>query len=115
MNKESLENLKVGDRVFYDSRSTIGIYAIARLTQTQIILKNGQRFRRKDGWLIGRDPWAATMIRSLTPERVEAVALVRLRREAIRLRDNLTIPLDKETLEKLIIALKPFIDKEKID
>lgn len=109
MDSESLENLKVGDKVFYDNRSAIGIYAIARLTQTQIILKNGQRFRKKDGWLIGRDPWAATMIKPLTPKRVEAVTLVRLRREAIRLRDNLTIPLDKDTLEKLIIALKPFV------
>jgi hypothetical protein len=109
MESESFENLKVGDRVFYDSQSATAIYTIARLTQTQIILKNGQRFRKEDGWLVGGDTWATTAIRILTPARIEAFTLLKLRREAIRLRDNLTIPLDKETLEKLIKALKPFV------
>lgn len=109
MKSESLENLEAGDKVFYDSRSTIGIETIVRLTKTQIVLKNGQRFRKKSGWLIGGDAWSATMIRVLTPKRIEAVTLVKLRRKARVLRDNLAIPLDKETLEKLITALKPFV------
>lgn len=73
---ESLENLKVGDKVFYDGRSTIGIKTIARLTKTQIILKNGQRFRKESGWLVGGDAWSATMIRILTPARIETFTFV---------------------------------------
>ena len=107
---ESLENLKVGDKVFYDSHSATAIYKIKRLTKAQIILSNKQRFRKKDGRLVGGSAWTMTTISPLTPERIEAVTLIRLRREAITLRDNLTIPLDKETLEKLITALKPFVE-----
>ena len=50
---ESLENLKVGDKVFYNDCVTVGIYKIKRLTKTQIILSNEQRFRKKDGRLKG--------------------------------------------------------------
>lgn len=107
---ESLENLKVGDKVFYNNQSIMGIRRIVRLTKTQIILKNGQRFRKRDGRLIeGNDVWSITRISLLTPEKIERVTLLELRTEAITLRDNLTIPLDKETLEKLIKALEPFV------
>lgn len=106
---ESLENLKVGDKVFYNNCATIGIYKIKQLTKTQIILSNKQRFRKKDGWLVGgNNMWSVTKISLLTPEGTKEVALVKLRKEAIRLRDNLTIPLDKETLEKFIMALMPY-------
>jgi hypothetical protein len=106
---ESLENLKVGDKVFYDSSSTLGISKITRLTKTQIIISNGQRFRKKNGWLVGDNTWAITKIKMLTPKRVETVALLKLKREATLLRDNLIIPKDKENLEKLIVVLKPFV------
>lgn len=108
---ESLENLKVGDKVFYNSSATIGIYKINRLTKTQIILSNKQRFRKKDGRLVGDDNmWSETRISLLTPEGIEKITLVKLRKEAIRLRDNLAIPLDKETLKKLIAEFAESVD-----
>lgn len=55
---EWLSALKPGDRVAYrDSRSVFNrhsIYTIERLTETQIVVRNGTlRFRLKDGRVIG--------------------------------------------------------------
>lgn len=111
MNKESLENVKVGDKLFYEGAyQRIFTVTVERITKTQIIIKDGGRFRIKDGFRIGSDAFSHSMIRPLTASRVERVAIVELKAKAIFLRGNLAIPQGRRNLEKLIAALKPFVD-----
>lgn len=107
---ESLENLKVGDKIFYDGGyGRIGIVTISRLTSKQIIIKDGRKFWKDGGRIVGAGSHYWSILRLLTPERIEKVELVNLKEKAIYLRSKLAIPQDKKTLEKLIIALKPFV------
>lgn len=110
MNKESLENVKVGDKLFYEGAyQKIGMVTVERITKTQIITKDGGRFRIKDGFRIGSDAFNHSMIRPLTASRVERIAIAELKVKAIFLRDKLAIPQDRRSLEKLVAALKPFV------
>ena len=107
---ETLENLKAGDKVFYERGiSEIAILTIKRTTKTMIITKGDRRFKKKSGRAVGADVWNWSKILPLTKEKAESVAIVRLREKAASLRDNLIIPKDRESLEKLIAALEPFV------
>lgn len=69
--KEWLESLKAGDEVAVWS-SRIGgnhysIHVVDRITKTLIILKSGNRYRRRDGYRPG-DEWTRESIVPVTDE-----------------------------------------------
>lgn len=56
---------------------------VERLTDTQIVLTGGQRYRKQDGWRVGsRSGFYASYLMELTEEKVKAIQDKHLRQEA---------------------------------
>ena len=51
--RESLENVKVGDVMIEHCRWENVITTVTKVTATQIVINGGDRYRKKDGYLIG--------------------------------------------------------------
>jgi hypothetical protein len=62
---EWLASLKAGDEVLADDRWHPTIDTVERVTATQIIAGN-RRFRKSDGYALGRDSWSRVRIRPVT-------------------------------------------------
>lgn len=65
---KNMEHIKPGDRVHVRNSSTESIATVERTTKTQIILRNGTRYRRGDGREVGRDTWSGGYIDDLMEE-----------------------------------------------
>ena len=107
-----LQNLKVGDEVALPIRFGRGydIEKVVRVTPTQVIVgPHEKRFRKADGFNVGHDTWNTSLIKPVTDQVRLTNELATLREKAAILRNNLTMPDDKESLEKLIAALEPFV------
>lgn len=121
MDRETLEHIKPGDKVYWDGGyNSKGILTVSKVTATQIVVKrthrgNGEeyesRYYRKNGWLVGRDRYSTDFISPLTPERMDYLKLLQLKKRAIDLRDKLSIPQTKEELEKFIAAIEPLVNQ----
>lgn len=66
----NMEHINPGDRVHVRIRLTESIATVERTTKTQIILRNGNRYRRRDGIEVGHDTWGGSYIEDLTEESV---------------------------------------------
>ena len=62
----NMEHISPGDRVLVRGRLSDDISIVERTTKTQIILRNGTRFRRKDGWAARHDMWGTDYIEDPT-------------------------------------------------
>ena len=64
-----LAGLQVGDPVVVQTGSgdKNEVHRIVRFTKTLIVTDKGWRFRRKDGWTPGADPWNFYSIEKPTP------------------------------------------------
>ena len=71
--QEWLDSLKPGDRVIISGRWQDGISTVDRLTKTQILLKNGSRYRKKDGGLVGADSYNSSQLYSPSEKRVNDI------------------------------------------
>jgi len=109
---EELQNLKVGDRVYWGSNHNIGINEIERITKTLIILKNGSRYKKDTGYLSGATVWNVEHIDILTPELEERVHIARLKNMVHNLLNKIVIPKEKEALKQFIEAMKPYCKNE---
>lgn len=65
---ESLEDLKVGDRVISHNSFGEFIEVVEKVTKTQIHTKYG-KYRRKDGYRVGACSFNVSYISELTPEK----------------------------------------------
>ena len=65
---KNMEHIKPGDRVRVGNGLTDSIGTVERTTKTQIILRDGTRYRRKDGEEVGRDMWSSSYLEDLTEE-----------------------------------------------
>jgi hypothetical protein len=78
--REWLDSLKVGDEVVLKTSSamrgstTDALVEVTRLTATQVVLKGGARFRKRDGEDVGADTFTYRRIHPATPR---AAALIR--------------------------------------
>lgn len=54
--RESLENVKVGDVVIEHYGWRIAVAKVTKVTATQIVI-GVNRYRKKDGWIVGSGPW----------------------------------------------------------
>jgi hypothetical protein len=63
MSREWLEAVKVGDRVFVSNRwDGIRPSVVTRLTKTQLVCGDDERFRRSDGTSVGGGQWHRTYL-----------------------------------------------------
>lgn len=79
---ESLENVKVGDRLIVHERFDTCITEVERVTATLVITKHG-RFRKKTGMAQGNCSWSSSWVTIATPAEVERVEVEAKRRELI--------------------------------
>ena len=108
-----LENIKVGDKVYWNgSYNGVDIYSVVKVTDKQIVILRGFdkryecRYWKKNGRAVGKDTWVTDYIDVLTPERIENVKFVSLKRQAETLRDHLKIPVSIDGLKKYIELLQ---------
>ena len=86
MDKAFLENLSPGDRVIVSSGGVLRpekVGRVDRLTKTQIILADGSRFRKSDGWQSG-DGWSRSYLREASEETIKEIAALARRRKLLR-------------------------------
>jgi hypothetical protein len=100
--REWLDNLKTGDRVAVEHYSHVQLQTVQRTTATQIILKDGGRYRRIDGHPPGQS-YTAPHIAPPTPERVEKARRQRMLNK-VKHANWLLVP-DKK-LERIIAILE---------
>ena len=108
--EKTLQDLKAGDLALMESRYDNDIVKINRITKTQIITTDGSKYRRRDGGLIGAAPHNYEYIKILTEEKKEII--LRLRIKAKKMISNINISTNTKSLEKLIIAIKPFVPED---
>jgi len=108
-----LNNIKVDDKVYWNgSYNGIGIYTVVKVTDKQIVILRGLdkkyecRYWKKNGRAVGKHTWDTDYIDILTPERIENVKFVSLKRQAETLRDQLKIPASVDGLTKYIELLQ---------
>lgn len=111
-NKEWLANLKVGDKVAILVRNGYRSGVVSRLTKTQIVLKDGNKFNRESGYLVGRtDSWTySAYIQPITDEILKEWRRNWLLKEFY----NYDIKqISNENLEKIVTLLKELeVEKE---
>ena len=91
MNKtEWLNALDVGSEVAVSGSWHSSIDHIDRVTKSQLILKNGQRFKRVNGYLVGGSAWSSLSINPVTDEIREKLE-----------RDNLLYRIGKFDMKKI--------------
>lgn len=72
-----LQDVKPGDPVCFDYGNTYGAAKVDRVTDTLIIVGH-ERYRKKDGQMIGGDRWHTRYLYRPTPEIMEVVRRNRL-------------------------------------
>lgn len=79
---EDLNSLKVGDKVIlYGRYRSKGIATVDRITETQIVIDDGNKFRKSDGMQVGHNMWSNySCIAIATKERVEKMECERYTR-----------------------------------
>lgn len=117
---ENLDNVKPGDKVYWDGGyNGKGILTVSKVTATQVVIKRKyrgneeeyeSRYNKKNGWLIGRNRYTTDLIAPLTPERLEHLKVLSLKKRAQELRDKLSIPQTRDELEKFVAALEPLVN-----
>ena len=110
--EKTLQDLKAGDLAYVSSHYGYSIAEIKKITKTQIITTDGSKHRIRDGSLIGADPYNGRYLKILTEKRKDKVRTLRLRNKAKKMIDNIEIPTDAESLKKLIISIKTFVQEE---
>lgn len=64
----SMEHIKPGDQVVVVNRVSDSLITVERVTKTQIIVGDGLRYRRSDGYAVNRGRYYVTYIRDATDE-----------------------------------------------
>lgn len=64
----NMEHIKPGDQVVVVNRVSDRIVTVERVTKTQIVVGNGVRYRRSDGYAVKRGRYDIAYIRDATDE-----------------------------------------------
>lgn len=76
----NLENVRVGDKLFVESRHYDGVVTVERITATLVITKL-YRFNKKTGKAQGRDSWPSIWARPATDDDITQAYRKRLIRK----------------------------------
>lgn len=107
-----LSKLEVGDHIFREVKMAVDIVRICRLTKTQIILANNEKFYKKNGLAVGsKSSWNAPRIAILTDDLRDVVKLSRLTRIAKKNIQNIIMPKNIKDTQRLISAIEDFVKK----
>ena len=115
MNDEWLQQLKVGDELFFGSwGSTPYPCTVTKITKTQIVVAYNdgrckERFNRVSGRSIGGGSWHRNRLIQDTPEMRNDVEREMLRRKAHGMIQDLKPPKDKDGLAAFIAAITPYV------
>lgn len=112
------DDLKVGNRVYTDSRYTgPRIITIERETPTRWVTEGGSQWRKKDGYLVGGDVWDSQHIEFATDEheaevidhqnKVKRIAVMRKIREINKVPNHLSVERLTEIYNELVGATTP--------
>lgn len=112
--KDFLTKLKVGDKVIVDGRYHQKVVKVIRMTQTQIIVEGGSKFRKNDGWAVGCDTFCSACLREGTPEEIHKIVQQnrRSRTKALIENDILNLCNDDEVLTIWNIVKSKTLNKE---
>jgi len=66
IDREWLDNLTSGNEVVISNRMNKIIVRVERTTKTLVVLKNGGRYRKSNGFRIGSDNWNTSMLIEIT-------------------------------------------------
>lgn len=103
----SLEGVKVGDLLhIHEQYGNAGrIVKVDRITATQVVC-GAQRFRLRDGWLVGGDSWSGRFARRATPELIEDVRRQRLIHEIESVKRGELRALSTTDLQSVLVILR---------
>lgn len=83
--KKTFDELQVGDLVIVERMLTKTIHKIAKVTKTQIILDNGDKYKRNDGRPVGSTSiWCTTKIVIPTDEMIKDIREENYKRNLVR-------------------------------
>lgn len=110
----NMEHIKPGDRVLAGHHPSDKIATVERVTKTQIILRNGSRYRREDGREMGRDIWSRGYVHDITEDDILRITYRKAASKVIaalstRNRDDVTVT-DSGAYKKLLLDAKAIID-----
>lgn len=88
--RESLENVKVGDVVICHTRLHETEMKVTKVTKTNIVI-GSQRYRKKDGNLVGSDAWTINFITIPKDSEIERVRQNNFRAEVVQKLRNISI------------------------
>lgn len=97
MNK--LEGINVGDKVIVYLSYSKNIRTVKRLTKTLVVLDNGSRYKKEDGYLYGARGFYVPHIEKATPKLIDEVNEENKRRNFISKLS--TYPWNRLTTDKL--------------
>lgn len=108
-NQSWLADLKTDDKVAVQGRIRDCIDTVLKVTNTQIVLKNGDRFNRTTGYSIGSGSWNSAQITPVTDEIRIEVLLRKYKSQALSMLSKIEIPSDIDGIKALLAAIEPFI------
>lgn len=98
----SLENVKVGDKLIMTSRWNQSILTVEKV-QKNFVIANSYKFRKSDGSLVSSDRWSLTTAKIATEKDLEAFKKVVLRNKMIgQCRDIIFEKLSDFQLEQIL-------------
>lgn len=110
--KKTFDDLQVGDLVIVERMLTKNIQKIAKITKTQIILDNEEKYKKSNGYPVGpTTTWSTTHIVIPTNEMVQTVRENNFKRGLVRNVLNQLSP-DSITYEQAV-KIKEILDNGK--
>lgn len=110
--KKTFDDLQVGDLVIVERMLTKNIQKIAKITKTQIILDNDEKYKKSNGYPVGpTTTWSTTHIVIPTNEMVQTVRENNFKRGLVRNVLNQLSP-DSITYEQAV-KIKEILDNGK--
>ena len=110
--KKTFDDLQVGDLVIVERMLTKNIQKIAKITKTQIILDNEEKYKKSNGYPVGpTTTWSTTHIVIPTDEMIQTVREDNFKRGLVRNVLNQLSP-DSITYEQAV-KIKEILDNGK--
>jgi hypothetical protein len=113
-NREWLNQLKVGDPVYFNGRYSTGIAKVKRITNTQIVVERKlatvstyeEKFKKSDGFSVSGDIWHRSFIQEPTKELRDKLEIQILIAKAKSLIETVAVPETKDELNKFIVSIQ---------
>ena len=110
--KKTFDDLQVGDLVIVERMLTKNIQKVAKITKTQIILDNDEKYKKSNGYPVGpTTTWSTTHIIIPTDEMIKSVREENFKRALVRNVLNNLSP--KDITYEQALKIKEILDNGK--